>query len=175
MAWDGRLAFGSPDGRRRLADLHALGGGGEHEHAPSIGVLDVFGFEFCGTNNSFEQLCINFANEKLQQHFNRNTFKLETELYRAEGIDYDDIKFNDNQHLMQIIDRIVSAIEPPWSIHFFCEFRARLPARAGPALASCYFFFGAGAASSSSSRSSSSTLTAATGASRSRSVRASFA
>ena len=42
-----------------------------------VGLLDVFGFEFFGTNNSFEQLAINFANEKLQQFFLRFVFKAE--------------------------------------------------------------------------------------------------
>ncbi|XP_029431738.1 LOW QUALITY PROTEIN: unconventional myosin-IXa [Rhinatrema bivittatum] len=70
----------------------------------SIGVLDIFGFEDY-ENNSFEQFCINFANERLQYYFNQHIFKLEQEEYRAEGISWHNISYIDNSSCINLISR----------------------------------------------------------------------
>ena len=57
--------------------------------SPVIGILDIFGFEKLGTN-SFEQLCINYVNEMLQEQFNETVFAAERRLLKAEGIEIDD-------------------------------------------------------------------------------------
>ncbi|KAM6918322.1 unconventional myosin-VIIb-like [Xenentodon cancila] len=68
----------------------------------SIGLLDIFGFENFNTN-SFEQLCINFANEKLQQFFVGHIFKLEQKEYLKEGIVWSNIRFSDNQKILDLL------------------------------------------------------------------------
>ncbi|XP_042444067.1 myosin-17-like [Zingiber officinale] len=69
-----------------------------------IGILDIYGFESFKCN-SFEQFCINFANEKLQQHFNQHVFKMEQEEYAMEEIDWSYIEFVDNQDVLDLIEK----------------------------------------------------------------------
>jgi len=74
-------------------------------------VLDIFGFEIF-ENNSFEQLCINYANEKLQQFFNKHTFKEEESVYISENVPYTKINFIDNQPVLNLIERKRKGILP---------------------------------------------------------------
>ncbi|CAI2315989.1 unnamed protein product [Caenorhabditis sp. 36 PRJEB53466] len=68
-----------------------------------IGILDIFGFEDVGAQcNSFEQLCINYANEKLQSYFNQHIFQFEQEEYLKEGISWTNIEYTDNTECVQL-------------------------------------------------------------------------
>ncbi|XP_058510682.1 unconventional myosin-XV [Solea solea] len=72
------------------------------QHSLSISILDIYGFEDLAFN-SFEQLCINYANEYLQFFFNRIIFREEQEEYSREQIPWQDIPFNDNQPCIDLI------------------------------------------------------------------------
>jgi myosin-5 len=69
----------------------------------TIGLLDIFGFEAFKVNR-FEQLCINYANEKLQQKFTADIFKNVQAEYEAEGIDLADIWYDDNTDVLDLIE-----------------------------------------------------------------------
>ncbi|KAI8477981.1 Unconventional myosin-IXb, partial [Branchiostoma belcheri] len=92
-----------------------------HHQGNWIGVLDIFGFEDFGQQNSFEQFCINFANEHLQYYFNQHVFKLEQEEYQKEGIQWKNIDFIDNTGCLSLI-----AKRPTGLLHLLDE-ESRLP------------------------------------------------
>ena len=80
------------------------GGGGGTAGLRFIGLLDIFGFERF-ERNSFEQLCINYCNEKLHQFFLKCVFKTEQELYEAEGVRWPKVDFQDNQGCIDGIEK----------------------------------------------------------------------
>ncbi|EEZ98246.1 myosin heavy chain 95F isoform X2 [Tribolium castaneum] len=101
-----------------------------------IGVLDIAGFEFF-TVNSFEQFCINYCNEKLQQFFNEVILKNEQELYKREGLSVPEVNFVDNQDcinlietksngILQILDEESKLPKPSYS-HFTSEVHKHWP------------------------------------------------
>ncbi|KAJ7220098.1 P-loop containing nucleoside triphosphate hydrolase protein [Mycena pura] len=72
-----------------------------------VGVLDIYGFEHfekASVANSFEQFCINYANEKLQNEFNTYVFKLAQEEYVKEKINWTSIEFDDNQSAIDLME-----------------------------------------------------------------------
>nr|GMD20797.1 myosin-1 [Ipomoea batatas] len=77
---------------------------GKRRTGRSISILDIYGFESF-ERNSFEQFCINYANERLQQHFNRHLFKLEQEEYIQDGIDWTKVDFDDNKDCLNLFEK----------------------------------------------------------------------
>ncbi len=73
--------------------------------------------------NSFEQLCINFANEVLQQQFNQTIFVHEQEIYKAEGLDWHVISFHDNQGLIDLIGKKPSGLLPICEEHVMLSYK----------------------------------------------------
>ena len=78
------------------------GCGKEGENSKLIGLLDIFGFEIFELN-SFEQLCINYCNEMLQNHFTYVIFVAEIKMYQDENISCDSIEYKDNANIISLI------------------------------------------------------------------------
>lgn len=77
---------------------------------PTIGILDMSGFEQF-PQNSFEQICINAANERLQKFFNENIFALEQKDYENEGIDLNTVVFKSNEPLIDLFFKVTIYME----------------------------------------------------------------
>ena len=73
--------------------------------AATIGVLDIAGFENLHFN-SFEQLCINFVNERLQNFMNDSVFKTEKAIYDEEGIPCEDVNFTNNMNIIELFTQV---------------------------------------------------------------------
>eukprot|EP00002_Diphylleia_rotans_P017034 TRINITY_DN3305_c0_g1_i17.p1 TRINITY_DN3305_c0_g1~~TRINITY_DN3305_c0_g1_i17.p1 ORF type:complete len:1772 (-),score=339.58 TRINITY_DN3305_c0_g1_i17:1837-7152(-) len=85
-----------------------------------ISILDIFGFESV-ENNSYEQFCINYANERLQQEFVNYVFKLEQEEYRRDELKWTYIDFKDNKECLDLIEK------KPLGMLFLLDDECRLP------------------------------------------------
>ncbi|KAK7312977.1 hypothetical protein VNO77_37273 [Canavalia gladiata] len=77
---------------------------GKRSTGKSISILDIYGFQIF-QKNCFEQFCINYANERLQQHFNRHLFKLEQEDYELDGFYWTKVNFEDNQGCVDLFEK----------------------------------------------------------------------
>lgn len=77
---------------------------GKRQTGRTISILDIYGFESFD-RNGLEQFCINYANERLQQHFTRHLLKLEQEEYVEDGIDWVMVDFKDNQQCLNLFEK----------------------------------------------------------------------
>ncbi len=80
------------------------GRSGHRSNIGTISLLDIFGFEKFDTNR-FEQLCINYANERLQQRYVLDNFRAVKEEYTAEGIEIFDFRMVDNSPVVNLLER----------------------------------------------------------------------
>eukprot|EP01043_Picozoa_sp_COSAG02_P044419 COSAG02_NODE_3965_length_5977_cov_9.580810_3_plen_692_part_00 len=102
-------SFGGNGDETHDADHHTH----SHGREAYVGVLDLFGFEFF-EHNSFEQLCINYANEKLQQLFINHVLASVQREYKEEGIPAESVAFVDNGAVISLISRrggVLSALD----------------------------------------------------------------
>merc|ERR1719408_232544 len=76
----------------------------------NIGILDIYGFERL-QRNSFEQLCINLANERLQQYFVENVLVAEQELYKREGLPWTGLTLPNSDPVVQCIGQVFKSLD----------------------------------------------------------------
>jgi len=106
---------------------------GDEKDRRQIGVLDIFGFEILQTN-SFEQLCINYCNEKLQSHFNEECFRIEQAEYKAEEVDVKEVPYQDNGPCLELLENKAGAGGKPGGIFPMIEEELTTPGGSNPKL-----------------------------------------
>ena len=84
----------------------------KHAKRKVLGVLDIYGFEVF-EHNGFEQFCINFCNEKLQQIFIQLVLREEQEEYVREGIEWTPVEYFNNAIICDLIEKVSPALPPP--------------------------------------------------------------
>lgn len=83
-----------------------------YNRGKNLGVLDFYGFEVLEHNNcTFEQLNINYCNERLHQSFIQNVLKYQQDLYAKEGLEWTKIDYFDNQSICELIDKVSPLFE----------------------------------------------------------------
>nr|XP_045596095.1 unconventional myosin ID-like [Procambarus clarkii] len=92
------------DGVNKAIEVRYEGTAARYKYNTVIGVLDIYGFEIF-EQNSFEQFCINYCNEKLQQLFIELVLKQEQEEYKREGIAWQNIEYFNNQIICDLVEQ----------------------------------------------------------------------
>ncbi|EPS70842.1 hypothetical protein M569_03917, partial [Genlisea aurea] len=91
----------------------------KHDNWRSISILDICGSDI-SEKNTFDQFCINYVNERLQQHFLRHIFKLEQEEYELDGVQWTKTDFKDNKACLDLFERkpagLISILEEVGSL-----------------------------------------------------------
>ncbi|XP_009952413.1 PREDICTED: myosin-IIIb, partial [Leptosomus discolor] len=105
------------------------------ENGMNVGILDIFGFENFA-RNSFEQLCINIANEQIQFYFNQHIFALEQVEYQSEGIDATTVEYEDNRPLLDMF------LQKPMGLLSLLDEESRFPQATDLTLVELHFSLG---------------------------------
>ncbi|KAM1664791.1 hypothetical protein COP1_044158 [Malus domestica] len=137
VLWLGNISFQAIDNEKHVEVLADEGNCckkvGKCCTGRSISILGIYGFE--SFQNGFEQMCINYANERLQQHFNRQLYKLEQEECELDGVDWTKVDFQDNQECLNLFEKTSLSVARR---SFASDNTAGQPGRLGSVSSPCY-------------------------------------
>ncbi|RXH92680.1 hypothetical protein DVH24_033576 [Malus domestica] len=137
VLWLGNISFQAIDNEKHVEVLADEGNCckkvGKCCTGRSISILGIYGFE--SFQNGFEQMCINYANERLQQHLNRQLHKLEQEECELDGVDWTKVDFQDNQECLNLFEKTSLSVARR---SFASDNTAGQPGRLGSVSSPCY-------------------------------------